>query len=36
MQVFLVALGLIVVLVAVGVFGHHPDHREEPVERRRG
>ncbi len=30
MQVFLVALGLIVVLVAVGVFGRHPDHRELP------
>ncbi|GJD63180.1 hypothetical protein MPEAHAMD_3344 [Methylobacterium frigidaeris] len=35
MQVFLIALGLVAVLVAVGVFGHHPDTREDPVPRRR-
>jgi hypothetical protein len=36
MQVFLIALGLVAVLVAVGVFGHHPDHRDEaPVRRPR-
>jgi hypothetical protein len=35
MQVFLIALGLVVVLVAVGVFGRHPDTREDPVPRRR-
>lgn len=36
MQVFLIALGLVAVLVAIGVFGRHPDHREVPVPRRRG
>ncbi|WP_157080742.1 hypothetical protein [Methylobacterium variabile] len=35
MQVFLIALGLVVVLVAVGVFGRHPDHRAVPAPRRR-
>jgi hypothetical protein len=35
MQVFLIALGLVAVVVAAGVFGHHPDHRETPARRPR-
>ena len=33
--VFPTMMPSLAVLVAVGVFGHHPDTREEPVSRRR-
>ncbi|GJD47536.1 hypothetical protein OPKNFCMD_0244 [Methylobacterium crusticola] len=35
MQAFVIGLALVAVLVAVGVFGHHPDHRTAPADRRR-